>query len=368
MSLADTVRFGAGQLAALPHGLPVCSQIFLLTDRNVEPLLKGPWGDTPRLVIPAGESSKSWATLERLLRALDETGMDRDALLVAVGGGVVTDLGGLAASLHRRGMPWVAVPTSVVGQVDAALGGKTAINLGGGKNTVGSFHLPLQVILDPDALRSLSDRCLRAGFAELLKTALIVGGPLWEVARELTEVELRQAAPRATQVMADVVSAKLKLVEGDPYDRGSRRLLNLGHSFGHAFEALSLQAAEQSSPTRTSPGIHDGHLLEHGEAVGLGLLCACRLGTLLADPHPTGPAPALPALEGSLRTQLQEWQLPIATPFAVQDVLKQLTRDKKRAAGTHTLVALHAPGRVAVHSDVPESFIREALQAVHPGA
>jgi 3-dehydroquinate synthetase len=350
---ASALTVGSGLLAALPTGLPAAAASFLLTDRNVEPLLGDGWGETPRLVLPPGEASKSWAQLEELLLALDAAGLDRDGQLVAVGGGVVTDLGGLAASLYRRGIDWVAVPTSLVGQVDAALGGKTAANLGGGKNTVGTFHHPTRVLVDPTALRTLEGRHLRAGLAEILKTALIAGGPLWQdvLALQLGSDGLRRSdEPALAHCVTGCLETKTRLVEQDPFDHGPRRQLNLGHTFGHAFEALSMRDPASA--------------LLHGEAVGLGLLCAARLGTLLRGDVGPDDGQSADDLEQLVRERLGAWQLPRTTDCSTDDVLREMGRDKKRLAGTHTVVIPGAPGQVTVQEGVSEEALREALAAV----
>ena len=367
MSLADTVEVRAGLLAELPALLPADRKAFVLTDRNVAPLLPPSREDEALHVVPPGERSKSFLSLEALLYAMDGAGLDRDGLLVAVGGGVVTDLGGLAASLHRRGIAWYAVPTSLVGQVDAAVGGKTALNLGGSKNTVGTTHLPARVLVDPRALASLPRRHLLAGLAEVLKTALIAGAPLYERVQALAPDDLASATPAGAEVVHGCLRTKLGLVEEDLHDRGPRRLLNLGHTFGHAFEALAL---EPVGPAHAAPEPEDEPALHHGEAVGLGLLCAARAA------HGAAGGP----LETELRGLLEGWGLPVELPAELagdagsgreallERLLGHLARDKKRVGGRHVLVLPRAPGRVEVVEGVPEAVVRAGLETVLPPA
>ncbi len=326
-------RVTAGLLAstAPPDGGP--AGCLLVTDRHVDAILPPAWRAPPRFVIEPGEASKSWSELGRLLVALDAERVDRDGLVLAVGGGVVTDLAGLAASLHRRGTDWLAVPTSLLAQVDAAVGGKTAVNLGGGKNTVGSFHEPREVWVDPAVLASLPARELSAGLAEVLKTALIAGPEATERALACAPAAFAAGEPQAVALIATCLETKLALVEEDLRDTGRRRLLNLGHTFGHAFEALALGA------------------LLHGEAVGLGLLCAARLG-------------GATELEARLVEALGRWGLPVRWEAPVAAVLDQIGRDKKRLAGGLTAVALEAPGRVLLRPGVGEAELRAALAAV----
>ena len=352
MTSTPSLTLRAGLLADLPALLPAAAATFLLTDRHVEPLLGLGWGEIPRLVVVPGESSKSWAQLGDILRALDLAGLNRDGQLVAVGGGVVTDLGGLAASLHRRGIPWVAVPTSLVGQVDAAIGGKTAVNLGSGKNTIGTFHQPTNVLVDPQALRTLAPRHVHAGYAEMLKTALIAGDSLWQSVRALqactdesdSNREVYEAA--LCSCVEGCLEVKQALVDRDPFDRGPRRLLNLGHTFGHAFESLALQRSDDE--------------LLHGEAVGLGLLCAARLGSLLRPRELSDQE----SLEDILRERLASWHLPLTSMEVPEDIVRAMRSDKKRQGDTHTVVIARSAGEVSIEEKVPEELLEQALTAV----
>ena len=193
--------------------------------------------------VPAGEAAKTAGVVERLWRELR---LDRSGTLVALGGGCVTDVAGFAAASYARGIPWIAVPTTLVGQVDAAIGGKTAIDLPEGKNLVGAFHWTARTVIDPALLESLPERERREGLAEVVKTGLLAGEPLWELPNE--KLVRRSAAFKAAVCLRD------------PHDHGERHILNLGHTFAHALEA----AASYQGVT-------------HGTAVSLGLLAALRL-------------------------------------------------------------------------------------------
>jgi len=335
---AATLHVRPGALAALR---PPATRggVLVVTDRNVEPLLPASLAGLPRHVLPPGEEHKSWDTLGRLLGALDDAGIDRDGHVLAVGGGVVTDLAGLAAALHRRGVPWTAVPTTLVGQVDAALGGKTAIDFHGGKNGVGTFHFPQAVLVDPRALATLPERHLRAGWGEVLKSALLQGEPALARAEGLRPDALRAAPPEALRLIEACARHKAALVDRDPFDTGERRLLNLGHTFGHAFEALALPE------------------LLHGEAVGAGLLCAARLAAALRPQ-------AAPGLEERLRAALQRAGLPVRLALPAEAVLSEMRRDKKRAGGALHCVLPLAPGQVEVAAVDDPAALRAALAAV----
>jgi 3-dehydroquinate synthetase/shikimate kinase len=265
----------------------------------------------PRVVstheVPAGEEAKSVATAERLWR---ELALDRGGTIVALGGGSTTDVVGFVAATYLRGVAWVPVPTTLLGQVDAAIGGKTALNLPEGKNLVGAFHWPVRTIVDPALLATLPARERREGLAEAVKTGLLAGEPLWE----LSEPELvrRSAAFKATVCLAD------------PYDRGPRTALNLGHTFAHALEAGS------------------GGAVSHGQAVALGLLAALRLSGLDTD-----------VVEDVLRPQ--------PVPADPERAWTALRRDKKAGGGRVRLVLLEAPGRPIVGAELPETDVRAAL-------
>jgi shikimate kinase / 3-dehydroquinate synthase len=193
--------------------------------------------------IPRGEAAKTPAVLEQLW---EELRLGRSGTIVGYGGGSTTDVAGFAAATYLRGVRWIAVPTTLLGQVDAAIGGKTAIDLPGGKNLVGAFHYPGRVVVDPDVLATLSDAQRREGMAEVVKTGLLAGRPLWELEEEAM---IRACA-----------SYKAAVCLGDPFDQGRRAVLNLGHTFAHALEAAAG---------------YEG--VSHGEAVALGLSAALRL-------------------------------------------------------------------------------------------
>jgi shikimate kinase/3-dehydroquinate synthase len=263
--------------------------------------------------VPAGEEAKTVATAERLWRELR---LERGGTLVALGGGCTTDAAGFVAATYLRGVDWVALPTTLVGQVDAAIGGKTALNLPEGKNLVGAFHWPVRTIVDPALLATLPDRERRDGLSEVVKTGLLAGEPLWE----LPEPELvrRSAAYKAGVCLAD------------PLDHGPRTALNLGHTFAHALEAGS------------------GGAVTHGQAVALGLLAALRLSGL-----DTG------VVEDVLRPR------PVRADR--ERAWAALRRDKKAAGGRIRLVLLEAPGKPVVGAERPEAEVRAALDELIAG-
>jgi 3-dehydroquinate synthetase len=265
--------------------------------------------DVAQHEVPAGEAAKTPAVLERLWRSLS---IGRDGCLVALGGGSTTDVAGLAAATHMRGVPWTAVPTSLVGQVDAGIGGKTAIDLPGAKNAVGAFHWPARVVCDPSLLATLPDDERRNGLAEVVKTGLLAGRALWEQAE--TE-QVRACAAFKSAVCLE-----------DPHDRGPRTQLNLGHTFAHALEAAA------------------GYALPHGRAVALGLLAALRL---------SGLPDQLDLVEKVLAPERARVDRDIAWAA--------IARDKKSEGGAPRLVLLDAPGKPRWGVELPEADVRRAL-------
>jgi len=327
------VRIGSG---LLPGALDELAQAScaVITDANVERLHAerlGRLAEAPRHVLPPGEASKSLAELDRIFDLLARAELDRSSLLVAFGGGVVGDIGGLAAALYLRGIRWVQVPTTLLAQVDASVGGKTAIDLPAGKNLVGAFHQPMSVIADVALLETLPDDELRSGLGEIVKTALI-GDP--ELLRIL-EAEAEHVLARERQLLEEIVQrcvrVKAAIVARDEHEAGERRQLNLGHTFAHAIE--------------TAAG--HGHI-PHGIAVGVGLVLAVRASAragLLSDPE----------LEGSLVRLLQRLGLPTGLDelrelsgarLAGTELRAAMRHDKKRVGGAGVFVLVAQPGEV----------------------
>jgi shikimate kinase/3-dehydroquinate synthase len=263
-------------------------------------------------VVPAGEGAKSASDAQRLWSALR---LERGETLVALGGGSTCDLAGFVAATYLRGIDWVPVPTTLVAQVDAAIGGKTAVDLEGGKNLVGAFHWPARVIVDPELLATLPSEELENGRAEVVKTGLLAGEPIWEL--ELAEQVRRAAAFKAAVCLRD------------PFDRGARAQLNLGHTFAHALEAAS------------------SFTLPHGKAVALGLLAALRLS----------------GLEEQER-MVEELLHPKPVQVDREAAWAALNRDKKAAEGRPRLVLLDAPGEPRVGVELEDDVVRAALDAL----
>jgi 3-dehydroquinate synthase len=255
---------GLGAIAREFRGIPSA----VITDANVEPLY-GPavsrildQESVPhtRLIVPPGEGTKSYARLVGLLDDLIAAGVSRDGMVLALGGGVVGDLAGLAASLLRRGVACVQVPTTLVAQVDAAIGGKTAINTEHGKNLVGTFHQPTAVFASARCLETLPLDELRAGMAEVVKYALLDGPDLLDEVEASVEAVLARDFDALASLVHRGARIKARIVEEDERESGHRRWLNLGHTVGHAVERACGYG-----------------VMRHGEAVSIGLVAACEL-------------------------------------------------------------------------------------------
>jgi shikimate kinase/3-dehydroquinate synthase len=320
---------GSGILGATLWPAP--GRQFCVTDRNVGRIYGAAIADAAgRIEVPAGEGSKTMAEAERVLRELAAQGMTRGDHIAAVGGGVVGDLAGFCAATYQRGVPVVQLPTTLVGQVDSAYGGKTGLDLPEAKNYVGAYHLPAAVIADTATLATLPEEELRAGFVEVLKTALLAGGGLWERVRELEEIDPAELG----DVIFECARFKAGVVAEDERDADRRQILNLGHTVGHAIEAAS-----------------GYERYRHGEAVGLGLLAALRL----SDAE---------ALRGEVADALRGHGLPTSLDETVaeEDILAAIGRDKKATAEGARFVLIPEPGAPVTGELVDPARVRAAVE------
>ncbi len=322
--------------------------VLLVSDGNVGPLYAarvaaalGAHAQAEVLVscIPAGEASKTLANFAELMRELADFGATRDACVFALGGGVVGDLAGFAAACWMRGIDCVQLPTSLLAMVDSSVGGKTAVDLPQGKNLVGAFHPPRAVFADTTTLRTLPERELRAGFAEVVKYGAIRDdGFLDWLAANAAALLARDDATLA-EAIATSCAHKAAIVERDPLERGERALLNFGHTFAHAIEA------EQG---------YGG--LVHGEAVAIGMVLAARLAAALELAEGSG-ADALAAL-------LARFGLPTALPAGLDPaaLLARMRLDKKASAAGLRFVLWDGPGAGRVVADVPDAAVLAVLR------
>ncbi|PRY95335.1 3-dehydroquinate synthase [Hasllibacter halocynthiae] len=299
--------------------------------------------EAPALALPPGEGTKRWAMLERSVEWLLAEGVERDDLVLALGGGVIGDLAGFAAAVLRRGVRFVQVPTTLLAQVDSSVGGKTGINSSQGKNLVGAFHQPSLVLADTGTLRTLAPRDFRAGYGEVLKYGLLGDAAFFEWL-EGAGPGLRGDGPALLRAVERSVEMKAHIVLRDEREAGERALLNLGHTFGHALEAAT--------------GYSDRLL--HGEGVALGCLLAARLSArlgLLPQEAPSRVAAHLGAV--GLPTRLSA--IPGALPGAPA-LLELMRQDKKVRAGRLRFVLLRAIGEAFVAENVPEGEVLSLLE------
>ncbi len=315
-----------------PWPLPEGSRRIGVTDDQVAEHYAGRVPELSALVeFPAGEAYKTLETCERVWSALVEQGATRSDHVVAIGGGVVGDLAGFVAATFQRGIPVVQVPTTLVAQVDSAYGGKTGVDLPAAKNYVGAYHQPAAVMVDPDTLETLPQPELAAGYAEVVKTALIAGGPLWD--------HVSSGAPVDSQTIVRCARTKLQVVADDERDGGRRQVLNLGHTIGHAIETVT-----------------DYRRYRHGEAVGLGLLAALQLS-------------GQDALRQQVSGLLEAVGLPTRMDGAidVDAVHEATTRDKKRLGSKPVpFVIVREPGDVRYGQQMANRDVRAAIAALAP--
>jgi len=330
---------GSRELLALhaPAG-----RLLVVTDEVVAPL----W--LPRLeqglagrafakcVLPGGEEQKTLFNVAAIIDALVAARLNRDGMVLALGGGVIGDIAGFAAASYQRGIAFVQLPTTLLAQVDSAVGGKTGVNHPGGKNLIGAFHQPSAVITDTDTLSTLPERQLRAGFAEIVKAALIADGAFFSWLEANAAALLARDAGALGHAIRRACEIKAAIVAEDEREEGRRALLNLGHSFGHAIEA----------------GAGYGRVL-HGEAVATGLVLAAELSAR------TGRLPGTDVQR--IRELLAGAGLPVDPPrIGRQAMLDLMGMDKKVAGGRLRLVLLDAIGAAAITADYP----RDALEAL----
>ncbi len=317
----------------------------VVTDSNVGPLYAEKImqslrdaGKEPHLItVPAGEASKSLLSSESVLSEMTRAGLDRKSFVVALGGGVIGDLGGFCAAIYQRGIPYVQIPTTVLSQVDSSVGGKTGVNLPDAKNMVGAFHQPVLVIADIDTLASLPKREWNEGFAEIIKHAAIKAPSLYAQIEAIAE-----GKGNLSDVIRSNISIKAAIVEADEFETiGMRALLNFGHTLGHAIEAAAGY----------------GKLL-HGEAISLGLRAAAWLSTQLSSLH---------AEEYSRIVHLlKSFELPVilGDEFSNEEIIRIARMDKKFEQGRIRFVLLKKAGDAYVSKDVFEGHLINALDEI----
>lgn len=349
--IGDSILSEAGTLIGLRLGKRRC---LIITDSNIAPLYQKQLEAVltasghmplPTLVVPAGESSKDFAHLQGLLEKMLASGIDRQTLIIAFGGGVIGDLAGAAASLALRGLDFVQIPTTLLAQADSSVGGKTGVNTAQGKNTVGTFYQPRLVIADMAVLDSLPERELRAGYAEVVKYGLIKDAAFFDWCRK-NGAQLLSGA-RAAQIYAVAKSCEHKaaVVAADEREAGQRVLLNFGHTFGHALEATL--------------GYSDKLL--HGEAVAIGMVMAFKLSAQLGF--------CSHAEAYDVRDHFASLHMPTAPPpfaYDIDRLMQLMMQDKKAHSGKLSLILARGAGKAFLYRDAEAEAVREIWREFLP--
>ncbi len=318
------------------------SSFFVLMDDNVRHycfdylLTNCPsLNDAATATIRHGEDRKTLATCEQVYEALLHQRADRHTLLVCLGGGLVTDLGGFVAGTYKRGIEYINIPTTLLGMADAAIGGKTGVNHRGTKNTLGVFKHPSRIVLDPSFLQTLDDRQWLNGYAEVIKHALIADRSFWQ--RLQTYDDPLQLANK--ELIQKASAIKQKIVEKDEKETGERKVLNFGHTIGHAIESYFLASPQP---------------LWHGEAIAAGMMCEAFLSTINENLS----AEELDAITDYLS---RIYTLPQIPPEAYLQLIEWMYQDKKNRSGSIKLTLLQAIGSATFDVDCDESLIIDSL-------
>lgn len=325
----------------------------ILTDAHVAPLWAGRVQAALAaaglanevIILPPGEGAKSFFEFQRVCEAVLAQGLERRDLIIALGGGVVGDLAGFVAGVLKRGIDFIQIPTSLLAQVDSSVGGKTGINAQGGKNLIGLFHQPRLVLADTQTLASLPERELRAGFAEVIKYGLIDDPELFAWCAANSKAALAGDDDVLARAVLASVRAKARIVAADEREQGARALLNLGHTFAHALEAIAG---------------YDGHLL-HGEAVGCGLALAFEFSARMGL-CPQAEAAQVRAVLAQCGFCVQISELP-GGPYAPEQILAAMEQDKKNEGGEITLILARGIGEAFVHKRARRQDLAIFLQS-----
>jgi 3-dehydroquinate synthase len=327
------------------HLPPKAGKVFVVTTADVwkhqgEALAKGLSGVPHEVLhLPGGEDQKRLAPVEALAEEMVRRGADRTSVVIACGGGIVNDMAGFLAAIFMRGVPVIQVPTTLLAQVDAAVGGKTGVNLVSGKNLIGSFHPPLAVLIDPSVLDSLPDREYRAGLWEIVKAGIIRDRDLFDYLSEHTAEVLDRWPAAVDRIIADSVRMKCEVVSADEREGDLRRILNFGHTFGHALEA-------ETSYTR----------FLHGEAVAWGMRAAVYLAERTGHLSAEDSVDILDVIE-------RYGPIPAVSGILPQNLAARLVHDKKTIQGQVHFVLPIRIGEVKVVSGVASRLVDEAIRS-----
>jgi len=348
--IASGLLAHAGTLISQLRADVKCS---IVTDENVAkhhlaPLQKAlSMANVPNkaIILPPGEATKSFTPLSTLVETLLSHEIERGDLVIALGGGVIGDLAGFAASILRRGVDFVQIPTSLLAQVDSSVGGKTGINSKHGKNLIGAFHQPILVLCDLDVLSTLEPRQFRAGYAEVVKYGLIQDPAFFQWLQSHCDEIYALDKQSLTHAIHTSCSMKADIVGRDEKEHGVRALLNLGHTFGHAFESLTGY----------------GEKLLHGEAISIGMVLAFEFANKLELCPPSETEQVKAHFQAAnLPTLIQD--IPGAQEFTTQSLMKKMRQDKKVERGDMVFILPHEIGNAMVTRQIPEATLHDFLQ------
>ena len=338
------VHFSGKAYQALKDNLNVSgySKVFLLTDSNTARHCHSAFlrafpdaASWPNLSIPAGEAHKTIDSCMAVWKSLSDAGADRKSLLVNLGGGVVTDLGGFVASTYQRGIDFINIPTTLLSMVDASVGGKTGVDLGSLKNQIGVINQPVMVLIDTDYLKTLDQRELRSGFAEMLKHGLIRDAAYWE------ELACLKPAQVTRQHIYQSVRLKNEVVQQDPGERNLRKILNFGHTLGHAIESCFLD----SRPAEP---------LLHGEAIAIGMILEAYLSVATCGL----PFSDCEAVKAAILAQFPRVSIPEEER---KEISSLLVHDKKNTHGRIYFSLLEGIGKACFNKEVSPALISQAF-------
>jgi len=325
-------------------------KVFIVTDNNIANLyladvmaaLSPRFSSVSHAILPTGEAEKNLSNLSALLASFHQAALDRSSLVIALGGGVISDIAGFAASIYMRGISYVSLPTTLLGMVDSSIGGKTGIDFDGAKNLIGSFHNPSLVYMNPVALKSLDDTQYISGLAEVIKNGIIIDSGLFDyVSDNKMEIAARNSII-LEKIILDCVRIKSEIVAADEREAGLRQILNYGHTFGHAIESLC------------------NFSLPHGHCVALGMVCAANfsrnMGRMLATDVER------------IASLLDFFGLPTKLPrqynLRDNDIYDMMSKDKKVKNGAMTLIISHKIGSVEIINDAKKSEVIAAINSI----
>lgn len=340
------IHVGNGAIQSLHEIVGANTTVAIISDDNVAPLyaeqVAQQFTQAHCFTVPAGEQFKTLETVNSLYGHLLDAGIDRKSVVIALGGGVVGDMGGFVAATYMRGIAFVQCPTTLLSMVDASIGGKTGVDLPQGKNLVGAFKQPLAVIADLDTLQTLPEAELAAGMAEVVKHGLIDAPDLFTELEQLSPstASLLQRLPEIGRIVTTAIQVKRDIVEQDPFEQGRRAVLNLGHTFGHAIEQVS------------------GYAVRHGEGVAMGLVAAANLSARLGFTSAE--------LQQRIETTLANINLPTRVPaqLDIDRLMLAMRSDKKKSKGTVRYILIRDVGDVFVSAEVADNAVHATWHAV----